>query len=413
MSTLTPSNPQPRQRDLNLSYGAGFMGLGLMDAYVFIIPLWAVLIDASATQVGLLVGARSVLPFLFTIHGGVLMDRYGPRPVMITFIFLIVLMVPFYPLLPWFMPLFALQLIIGFALTMQWVGAQTIIANLTRGETSYLGYFSFATRLGTFIAPIIFGLLWDLTTPWICFIGISAWAALMLALTLAIPKSNTDETVEAPAVSPPRGERLRALLPRLSDYRETLALVAIPAVAISMGACFLRNSTSGIQGSIYVVYLNEIALTGTVIGILFAAIEGASGIGSLISGRVAKYFSPFAMLVGTTGAAIALMAVTPLLGGVVGLLILFQIARGIIQGINQPVMFSVQSKAVPRNRQGAAVALRVTVNRLSSIFVPPVMGLIADIYGIGESFLGIGTVFLALTGVLWLFARRMPEAAHT
>ncbi|MFT5540571.1 MAG: MFS family permease [Alphaproteobacteria bacterium] len=413
MSTVTPSAPQPRQRDLNLSYAAGFMGLGLMDAYVFIVPLWAVLIGASATQVGLLVGARSMLPFLFTIHGGVLMDRYGPRPVMITFIFLIILMVPLYPLLPWFVPLFALQLITGFALTMQWVGAQTIIANLSRGDAGYLGYFSFATRLGTFIAPIIFGLLWDLTTPWVCFISIAAWAALMLVLTLAIQKPNIDSATKSSAESPPQGGRIRALLPRLSDYRETLALAAIPAVAISIGACFLRNSTSGVQGSIYVVYLHEIALTGTLIGILFAAIEGASGIGSLIAGRVAKHFSPFAMLVGTTAAAIALMAATPLLGGVVALLILFQVARGIIQGINQPVMFSVQSKAVPRNRQGATVALRVTVNRLSSIIVPPIMGLIADTYGISHSFLILGAVFLLLTGVLWLFARRMPEAANT
>jgi MFS family permease len=385
-----------------------------MDAYAFIIPLWAVLIGASATQVGLLVGARSVLPFLFTIHGGVLMDRYGPRPIMIGSAIVIILMMPLYPMLPWFVPLFFLQVVGGMVVTLLWVGAQTSIAQLSRGETTYLGHFSFAARIGTFIAPIILGILWDLTTPWVCFVGISGWGIMMLALTLAIPTPpHADKATKSSTPPHPQGGGLRALLPRFSDYRDTLALMVIPAVAVSIAVCFVRSGTSGIQGSIYVVYLNEIALTGTLIGILFASMEAAGGFGSLIAGRVAKYFSPFAMLVGTTAAAIVMMAITPLLGGIVALLILAQVARGIIQGINLPIMFSVQSKAVPVDRQGATVALRVTTNRLSVITVPPIMGLIADTYGISESFLIIGSVLLALTGVVWLFARRIPEAANT
>jgi fucose permease len=200
-------------------------------------------------------------------------------------------------------------------------------------------------------------------------------------------------------------------LPKLSDYRETLALCAIPAIAISMGACFLRNSTSSIQGSIYVVYLTEIGLAGTVIGILFAAVEGASGLGALLAGRAARHFSPFAMLAGSTAAAIALISVTPLLGGVVAFLLLAQVARGLTQGIHQPVVFSVQAKAVPRERQGATVALRVTVNRVSAITVPPVMGILADTFGISASFFVLGGILLAATAVLWMFARRIPEAA--
>ena len=119
------------------------------------------------------------------------------------------------------------------------------------------------------------------------------------------------------------------------------------------------------------------------------------------------------MLVGTTAAAIALIAVTPLLGGVIALLLVAQVARGLLQGINQPVVFSVQAKAVPREKQGAAVALRVTVNRISSITVPPVMGIIADTFSITASFLVLGAILIAGTGVLWLFARRIPEAAAT
>jgi MFS family permease len=399
-----------------LSYGAGLLALGLMDAYVFIIPLWAVLIGANATEVGLLVGVRSLLPGLLAIHGGVLIDRYGPRRIMIVFITVIIVMAPLYTLLPWFVPLLVMQTVIGLALTMQWVGAQTTIAHLSKGDTTYLGRFSFASRVGTFIAPVVFGLLWDLTSPAVCFIGVSVWAAAMLALTLAISDGTPEAAAggtrrPAPTAVRPAGGLIRALMPKLSDYRDTLALCAIPAIAISIAACFLRNSTSSIQGSIYVVYLTEIGLAGTVIGILFAAVEGASGLGSLVAGRASRHFSPFAMLTGSTAAAIALIAVTPLLGGIVAFLLLAQVARGLIQGIHQPVVFSIQAKAVPRERQGATVALRVTVNRISAITVPVVMGILADTFGISASFFVLGGVLLAGTGVLWLFARRIPEAA--
>jgi MFS family permease len=385
----------------------------LFDAYVFIIPLWAVLIGANATEVGLLVGIRSLLPGLLAIHGGVLIDRYGPRRIMIVFITVIIVMAPLYPLLPWFVPLLVMQTVIGLALTMQWVGAQTTIAHLSKGDTTYLGRFAFASRVGTFIAPVVFGLLWDLTTPTVCFIGVSLWAATMLALTLAISNDAPAAVGAAESTEParPAGGLARSFMPKLSDYRDTLALCAIPAIAISIGACFLRNSTSSIQGSIYVVYLTEIGLAGTVIGVLFAAVEGASGLGALLAGRVARHFSPFAMLAGSTAAAIALISVTPLLGGVVAFLLLAQVARGLTQGIHQPVVFSVQAKAVPRERQGATVALRVTVNRVSAITVPPVMGILADTFGISASFFVLGGILLAATAVLWMFARRIPEAA--
>ncbi|MFM2130511.1 MAG: hypothetical protein RL477_2057 [Pseudomonadota bacterium] len=403
----------PPRRALLLSYGAGLLALGLMDAYVFIIPLWAVLIGANATEVGLLVGARSFLPALLAIHGGALIDRYGSRRIMIAFVIVIIVLAPLYPLLPWFVPLFIMQTIIGLALTMQWVGAQTTIAHLSKGDTGYIGQFSFATRIGTFIAPIIFGMLWDLTNPTVCFLGVALWGALMLALTLAISPDAPAQPAEAEKAVRPLSATIRAVMPKWSDYRETVALLAIPAIAISIAACFLRNSTSSIQSSIYMVYLTQIGITGTVIGVLFAGIEGASSIGSLVAGRAAKWLPPFAMLIGTTAAAIALIVITPLLGGVVVLLFAAQVLRGVIQGINQPVMFSVQARAVPPERQGATVALRVTVNRFSSMIVPPVMGAIADLAGVGASFLVLGAILLAGTGALWLWARRIPEAAAT
>jgi hypothetical protein len=55
--------------------------------------------------------------------------------------------------------------------------------------------------------------------------------------------------------------------------------------ATTMAIIFLRTAANGVQNSIYVVYLKGIGLTGTSIGILFAAIEITSGLGLLLAGR--------------------------------------------------------------------------------------------------------------------------------
>ena len=53
----------------------------------------------------------------------------------------------------------------------------------------------------------------------------------------------------------------------------------------------------------------------------------------------------------------------------------------------QPVVLSVQARAVGRHQQGAVVGLRQTGQRLSSILIPPVVGAIADRLGTSQSFL--------------------------
>ena len=76
-----------------------------------------------------------------------------------------------------------------------------------------------------------------------------------------------------------------------------------------------------------------------------------------------------------------LIAATPLVRGLFGLLLLFRAARGWLEGVIQPVILSVQARAVGRHQQGAVVGLRQTGQRLSSILIPPVMGEIADRFG--------------------------------
>ena len=94
-----------------------------------------------------------------------------------------------------------------------------------------------------------------------------------------------------------------------------------------MAIIFLRTATNGVQSSLYIVYLNGVGLTGTSIGILFAAIEITSGLGSLFAGRVMRFGDPQRTMLSGTVLSILLICATPLTGGIFALLFVAQAVR--------------------------------------------------------------------------------------
>ena len=401
-----------RPRSLASLYIAGPFSMGYVDFYTFLMPLYGLSLGLDASEVGILVGARSLVAMFLSIHIGVLMDRFGTRKVTLVFVWTGMALAPLFPLVPWFWALLLLQLINGAAVSFAWSGAQTLIAQLTEGDARYLGRFTFFARLGSTTAPLLGGAVWDFGGAWPAYLVGAAWGGV---LTLALLR-----TPEAEFYAPPRYDgasrakfRARDAWPRRSDYVSSIMLIAIPAIALSMAIMSMRNTTYSIQTSVYVVYLHRVGLVGTTIGILFAAAEIASGFGALVAGRAMRLGDAQRTMLSGTALSILLIASTPLLGGIFGLLLLFQIVRGWLEGVIQPVVLSVQAQAVGRHQQGAVVGLRQTGQRLTSIMIPPLMGGIADRWGVSESFFILGGLMLLLCAPLALIIRRIGRLRST
>jgi MFS family permease len=379
--------------------------MGYTEFYNFLIPLYGLSLGMSAGAIGMLVGARSLLAVFLSIHVGVLMDRFGTRRVTLFFVWTAMALAPVFPLLPWFWPLLLLQIVNGGALQFAWSGSQTLIAQLSEGEAEYLGRFSFFARIGTTVAPMIAGVAWDLGGAWPSYGLGFAWG---VALTLVLLRAPEAPIAAGGGHEPGPHARLRVVdvLPRLPDYVRCFALIAIPAVATTMAIIFLRTATNGVQSSLYVVYLKGVGLTGTSIGILFAAIEITSGLGSLFAGRAMRLGDPQRTMLSGTVLSILLICATPFTGGIFALLFVAQGLRGWLQGVVQPMMFSVQAKAVGPHRQGSVVGLRQTMNRLAAIVIPPAMGVIADHWGAGQSFVILGAILIVLCAPVTLITRR-------
>src|SRR5271157_5999794 len=181
----------PRSQPPVSLYVAGPFSMGYVDFYTFLIPLYGLSLGLGASEIGILVGARSVIALFLSIHIGVLMDRFGTRRVTLFFVWTAMALAPMFPLVRWFWPLLLLQVINGGALQFAWSGSQTLIAQLAEGEAEYMGRFSFFARFGTTAAPLIAGVAWDFGGAWLSYMIGVVWGVVLTIALLRAPEAQT------------------------------------------------------------------------------------------------------------------------------------------------------------------------------------------------------------------------------
>lgn len=369
-------------------YGAGMFSDGASQV---VVPLWLILLHPTAFEFGVVIGARALLPFLLSIHGGALMDRVGARQVMLFFASVGLIVPILFPLLPWITAACILQLIVGLTTTMSWVGAQTLVGQTMKGNTGFAGRVSFSNRLGGLICPLIAGASWDAFGPWGGFGVMFCWTVLLMISALMLPRRMDDK------IAPGRALTLIDIIPRPDDYARAFALLAIPAVSIVAIGSVLNIATGAIQSSFYIAYLEKIGFGGTLIGIIVAASNVAALTGTVGFGRVIRKVGEIRVLNASVVGAIIAVIATPLMVSF-GPLLAMSLFRGWSVGVGQPLMISIPSNAVPPGAQGSAVGLRIALNRLVQTVLPPVMGVVVGLIGLEASFVVIGVTLLLLVG---------------
>jgi hypothetical protein len=283
---------------------------------------------------------------------------------------------------------------------MNWVGAQTLVGQVVRDNASLTWQVSFCNRLGHLVFPVIAGAMWDVFGPWGGFGVTLLSAVLFMGAALMLPRRNGKPRDGGDRVS----FRLRDMLPRLEDYTRTFTLLGIPLVAIAVTGSVLNIAGSAVYGSFFIAYMTEIGLTGTLIGVVFAALNLSGLAGTAGVNPLARRTGDVWLLNATVVGAIAAITVTPLLGAFLPLLAV-SVVRGFMVGVSQPLMIMIPSKSVPPGSQGAVVGLRISINRLMQTVVPPVMGGVVTLVGLENSFYWVGGFLLVLSCGLWAIFR--------
>lgn len=374
-----------------------------------ILPLWAVAIGASPFMIGIIVGARYFLTSLLSIHGGAMMDRLGTRRILVVTGIIAAFTPVLFPVLPFVWAAIVLQMVNGLASNYGTIGAQALYGDLMKGTPRYAGRFAFGLRVGQLVAPPLAGLAWDLSGHWGAFLLLAAWGAGLFLASVWLPM---DVDGPRPEVAEKEQTTASALVPSLGDYLETFRMMAVPAVLLVVIVTFLRMAGQGMQSSFYVVYLEGIGYTGTVIGLLVGAASLIGFGGALSITGLTRYMAAQWLLLISVAISIVFVAITPLIGTSVILLLIASAIRGGAMGISQPLMMTILATATRSGQQGKAVGLRTTANRVGSMVVPIAMGAVVEVAGIEASFYVIGVALMVLMLVGIRPARQSLGAAH-
>ena len=109
LATRAAAMPAVGARPPASLYLAGPFSMGYIDFFTFLMPLYGLSLGLDASEIGVLVGARSILALFLSIHIGVLMDRFGTRAVTLVSVWTGMALAPLFPLATGFWALLFLQ----------------------------------------------------------------------------------------------------------------------------------------------------------------------------------------------------------------------------------------------------------------------------------------------------------------
>lgn len=408
---------------------AFFNGTVQTMASTIVALLVVALIDKNlALLIGVILASRQFLTVSMSVYAGSLMDKFGTKRVIIVFGFAGVLSALAYPALSmifgvevgaslqnptvmFILAIILVQMVSGYAEGSSWIGSQTLVGQLMKGHPVYAGRMTFVARIGGFLGPPAIGYAWDFWGPWGGFGFLAVWiaggmiAASFLPDTRAATQDSRDNADAEKSEQPADGT---ATPKKQSSYGETLRLLLIPAVAMVIMVTVMRQTGSGVQSSFYVIWLGEhVGISGSTIGWLIGAANGASAVAALCTGPLLKRYSAHWLLILMVTISVIAIAITPLFGTNFTSLLFMALlggicVRGFAQGLNLPLMMIILSNNVAPHLQGRVTALRISFNRFGGLLVPPGMGALADMEAVG----GLANAFyiVGIAGVVALAA---------
>lgn len=439
MPTSKPVRTKPSE-EVSLKTQLAVYGIGTFSTtthfmLLVIVPIWARVnmgIPEGFT-LGFVLGCRPLLSLFLSIHAGTLMDTLGTKRVLI-FIGIMILTTPLmYPLLPYISALILIQLLSGVCDSIGWMGAQTLVGQVMHGRTKYAARLGAIIRSGHIIGPPAVGAVWDWSGPLAAFSLVALSGVGFIVSVLMLPKSSARpiELIESPETPRPP-ITFRSLMPRTTDYYESFKLLASPTIAIVILLGMMVHIGNNIQSTFYIVWLEKyVGIPATLIGFLISFSSLAAAAGSLAATPLRRRFSAFWLLWASIFAALIFISITPLIGkalvvsGITGLLGIFievspLIAaylgfcfvsglRSVSNGIHQPLVITLMLRTVGPNEKGKAIGLRGTMNRVTSMIGPFLLGALAGMVGLEFGFYIIGIISSIIMLLLAWMMLRHPE----
>ena len=381
---------------LSLAMGASTIGQSMMGTAV---PLFAVALGLAPLWVGVLVALPNVLPVMLAMRAGAWIDVGGAGRWLMAGAMgmatapLLLALVPAVPTLA------VAQLVLGVFQLFKALASQSYVADLSAGGSLERNYATYATLLsaGRLVGPVVAGLAID----GVGFSGAFALATGVLLVTAAMTWAlrrggGTGGGQHEVGTNAPSqvggGSRPGVGPPEPYGPREALANVGVQLAVLSSAGVFVAIS---VRQAFLPVVLQELGYPATMIG-------GLISLGALAAVLVRPAMPWVSRALGgparTLVVAMAAVAVAVGWLGMVSSVVAFAllgVLAGFGTGVGLPLsIVTVASHVEPRHR-GAALGLRLSLNRAAQLAMPVFIGGVIGWLGFAVGF-GAAGVLLAL-----------------
>jgi MFS family permease len=339
-------------------------------------------LGADTFQVGLVQSAFSVLPALTAVALGRWIDRHGPaRPYTASLIIEVVGCVISAVATDLVLLGFG-QAIVGLGSIGAFVSGQAMVIARTRRADWNKRYGTYAAflSLGQLVGPSLAATVQTLPglghdSERVVFLGSAILCLASAGLTSIIPAGRPREPREA-TTEDRFGPTIRRVLSR-------------PGMLVAMFVSISVASTIDVIAAYLPVYGTVAGLSVQFVGLLLSIRAAATILSRIGMEGLLIRFGWGRTLVGALAISAAMLFLLPttalpfVLIGVMAIL-------GAAIGLTQPMTITWVANQAPRAERGTALAVRLTGNRISLLFVPAVMGAIAGSAGVAAVFWVLG-----------------------
>jgi MFS family permease len=354
-------------------------------------------VGADAVDLGMIAASFSVLSLVIAVPVGRWVDRRGERGAVVAGTLIIGVVSALLVFIDSVPLLAANQAALGCGHIMNVVGTQAWIANrfTKNGSDRAFGHFTVMVSLGQLIGPAAAGVLagpavgrllagvaesevsrtTSISLVFVTFGVISVLAAVLASGLRSVSKGG-DVTA-----APPKGERRTSLL----------GILRVPSMPHAMLVSLTVLTAVDLLGVYLPAYGVAHGISVETVGLLLATRAGASLLSRLVMGGLVERYGRGSVLLWSTGMP-ALPLLAMLLTDNVPALFVAMVVVGFGLGMGQPITLAWVAGQVPTETRGAALGLRLSVNRLSQVILPVGIGAIAAAFGVSAIFVTLAVM---------------------
>lgn len=364
----------------------------------------------SVSVIGALMAINAVIPVLFAMPAGSLIDRIGPRNAVFSGSALLTLS----GLLYWaggswglLFPLMVGQVVSGMGSLLSWGALQAAAAQSSRKlaeakkDDHLLANFTFVNSLAQFGGPLLGGIIADGAGYDAVFLIYTGIALLSILFALLIPKLKKQT-----------GKERDVSFNLLKSYGSGFGLMRVNkpftlAIFIN-GILFILID---IKGTFFPIYLANIGFTNTQVGLMLSV----GGIASVI-------IRPFVGHIIRRLGHEKIMTMSMVLGAscliglvfepAIWLLSIIVFVWGACAGVNQPMALIMVAKTVDPSQQGMGMSLRTLSNRIVQVVNPVVFGALSGVIGLTLGFGAVGVMLLGVAAYSQRLYKKNKEREH-